>query len=142
MKAKELMIEDWVYIKTGAVKRKCRVNDVSRCGEIVYYGIDANEPYREEVSEEYSEPIPLTPEILEKNGFKNDGETFDYRWKEEGCSEDLNFYLRKMYNADGINDSFGTSACGVLPVIIKSVHELQHALRICGLNDLADNFRI
>ncbi|MBQ0088527.1 MAG: hypothetical protein KBT27_04250 [Prevotellaceae bacterium] len=32
--------------------------------------------------------------------------------------------------------------CAMISIQIKYVHELQHALRLCGLNDLADNFKI
>lgn len=86
-------------------------------------------------------PIQLTAEILEKNGFVYDG-----------CIIGEDGYNCKSYN---LNDS---QVWGYLTeegfdivfggdnqpndIIIKSVHELQHALRLCGLDELADNFKI
>jgi len=83
--------------------------------------------------------LPLTSEILEKNGFKDYGEIREYQFAEDG--EQYRFYLKKMYK-DGQFDCWGTNIGGVLPSLIKYVHELQHALRLCGLAELADNFKI
>ena len=65
----------------------------------------------------FFEPIPLTAEILEKN------ELPPYEW--------LKIYFQGEYG--NITD---------FSMRLKYVHELQHALRLCGLNDLADNFKI
>lgn len=84
------------------------------------------------------EPIPLTPEILEKNGWictKGDNKPrhdifyhtmLDYRHRLEVCPKG-GFYWQTN----------GSLICGIV-----YVHELQHALRLCRLNDLADNFKI
>lgn len=59
-------------------------------------------------------PIPLTAEIWEKNGHGQDMPRLSFAISETGwCGCDINY-----------------------------VHEYQHALRLCGLNDLADNFRV
>ena len=69
-------------------------------------------------------PIPLTPEILEKNGFK-----------------DAQFYSELLWN-----DAFQIiSDCSTLSIRCKNsdlslnipcdeVHELQHALKLCGID--------
>ena len=80
------------------------------------------------------QPIPLTPEILEKNGF-NFCNSSEYDNIREGwmiCDKcELSVidgkYYQYMYDCD---------------IPVKYVHELQHALRLMGLNDLADNLKI
>ena len=54
MKATELMVGNWVYLPDMATGKEYP----ARLDENFFY--DAK----------YAEPIPLTPEILEKNGFK------------------------------------------------------------------------
>lgn len=69
------------------------------------------------------EPIPLTEEMLKANGFDKEGLTYEFY-------DGYNFFL------DGKN--------GVCVHVgpIWFVHELQHSLRLCGLNDMADKFKI
>lgn len=74
---------------------------------------------------EYCEccPIPLTEEMLKANGFDKEGLTYEFY-------DGYNFFLE---GKKGVCVHVGPIWC---------VHELQHALRLCGLNDLADNFKI
>lgn len=95
---------------------------------------------------EHINGIPITPEILEKNGFRyehNYGSYYrsilgDYAkekeptvcigWNSKGemCEWDI---------ADGNRGaSYGKR--------VISVHELQHLLRLCGPNELAENFKV
>ena len=69
-------------------------------------------------------PIPLTAEILEKNGFKKE------------LSED-NIHYRFILIYDGIRFSllYARSVFQWLgPLDFKYVHELQHAIRLCGID--------
>ena len=61
------------------------------------------------------EPIPITPEILEKNGFyEHDG-----------------YYTSEFFNLHHrINNTY---AIGDTMMRVTYVHELQHALRLCGI---------
>lgn len=82
-------------------------------------------------------PIPLTAEILEKNGFKKGEDdatlitrTSEYYielWMMPLC---VGFYFQSYYDTNELR------------INIDYVHELQQALRLCGLNELADNFKI
>lgn len=89
-------------------------------------------------------PIPLTEEMLEVNGFKYDDKIEEFR-----LFKRIDEYNRWSIQAFIVNDGF------VFDVVfehlkcsnsvhrkITYVHELQHALRLCGLNELADNFSI
>lgn len=76
------------------------------------------------------EPIPLTEEILRLNGFeKSYTENKNAHYSRSGVGLTLNLAL------------YTTTIIGKL-VIIKHVHELQHALRLCHLHELADTFKI
>ena len=91
-----------------------------------------------ELSPENVQPIPLTPEILEKNGF----EKLDFSHFQIGGR-------RLVLDADGRWDGplswhwvvteMDTNAKGQPVVLdyyvatINYVHQLQHALRLCGI---------
>lgn len=78
---------------------------------------------REDVGFEGVEPIPLTLKILDKNGFR--AGIYGYIvMMEKGVS----FSLIKGYEGD-----FWWTCLGEPIVKIKFVHELQHALRLCGI---------
>ena len=128
MKAEELMIGDWVQVDyrdkavqvTGVLDKAIYANVVSP------------------LSEDEFKPIPLTPKILEKNGF----EKLDFSHFQIGDR-------RLVLDADGRWDGplswhwvvteMDTNAKGQPVVLdyyvatINYVHELQHALRLCGI---------
>lgn len=93
------------------------------------------------------EPIPLTAEILEKNGFRQDKKCpFVYETDDEDVIIDLydpdpNARLSKKEDYDkmvGVRLSpsppYGFRYWGrSLMIRANYVHELQHALRICGI---------
>ena len=70
-------------------------------------------------------PIPLTTEILERNGFVSDflGDMF---WE----SESTRFALQK--GLDGRN-RWWWEVCNSPFLPLNYVHELQHALKLCGI---------
>lgn len=144
--ANELMIGDWVYglypnkekypspFRISAVE----IYPTNKSPRIVTYGGYG-------FQEEYLAPILITPEILEKNGFKIEkNETYCKRYSfacnlgkvpqtvvafsfyGEGVSADTLFACwTKPKSCDGENS---IHICD-----LKSVHELQHALRLCGI---------
>ena len=67
-------------------------------------------------------PIPLTPEILEANGFELLRDTWYFN--QEGKPILIRFaddYIVIIINGDKV------------PMKLRYVHELQHALRLCGI---------
>lgn len=73
------------------------------------------------------QPIPLTPEILEKIGFK---------FEQQGS---LEVAILKMKNhhpitLEYIGWSDGRWSIREHRLVVKYVHELQHALRLCGID--------
>ena len=84
------------------------------------------------------EPIPLTPEILEKNGF-----VFDCDFWTIANPRYNNVRMVTYYSiGDDVADAFLGHWAFDENYAIDYVHELQHALRLCGLNELADNFKV
>jgi hypothetical protein len=81
------------------------------------------------------EPIPLTPEILEKNGFVK-GDTMDFE-DEIYCVELFNIHYdneeRRFWVCNFFESEYGTCEINHL-FQIKHVHQLQHALKLCGIN--------
>lgn len=82
-------------------------------------------------------PIPLTPEILELNGFVKYNEVSDtppYDQDEEG-----NMYYsykgkQKFWGWWQPNNVYFIPLNAMIDLEIKYVHELQHALRLCGID--------
>ena len=81
-------------------------------------------PYAEIWQEELDEvePIPLTAEILEKNGWKYNELPFIQGWEQFGL----------LLYAGG--ESYRINCGNNVAMKIDSVHELQHALRLCGID--------
>lgn len=107
MKANELMIGDWVNLSKGnwSENKKVELIDIEMVAEGVYL----------------AEPIPLTTEILEKNGFvleSYSGNVMSGKWwtREDFC-------IHKS-----MNDSVGRNNFKY-----EYVHQLQHALRLSGI---------
>lgn len=77
---------------------------------------------------EDAEPIPLTPEILEKNGFRKNGEYNEWNigeWNERpfiGISLDRQSMRVKHLGSDIFVENK-----------VVCVHQLQHALRLAGV---------
>ena len=113
MKATDLMIGDKVMVKVLSqipntyVLHTWTANDYSRDIQV--------------------KPIPLTPEILEKNGWWFDG--YDI-WQHK----EVSFCIEKC------NERF--QCYDINQIKLDSVNQLQQTLRLCGLNELADNFKI
>lgn len=126
------MIGDWVYSPT----RKP-------------YKLRKSDFVNDDAWFEDCRPIPLTAEILELNEFVKDGYTSlspDYRYESSGIAIYVNLrttcdksITMSIYNcAEVIKEA----TLGGRNIKTIYVHELQHALRLCGLNELADNFKV
>lgn len=129
MKATDLMIGDWVQNPLGwkaQVQSIRYVNTIKDEWEwLVKIGIN-NETFQGNLSLNEIQTIPLTPEILEKNGWEHfSGSPYSvYQLKAQGG------YYISLYSC--IKGHFEIQISG-LWFEIHSVHELQHALRLCGI---------
>ena len=143
MKATELMVGDWVCLKDDT---KCEfplkvdgvlTDDISLEGEGFLGGVDG-----------LIRPIPITPEILEKNGFYDRNTQWYY--KRFGSYVCFDIAISLIYReievskvcgagTDCEEEEYGSSIVFGNDIC---VHTLQHALRLCGLDELADNFKV
>lgn len=119
IKISELSIGDWVEWK---VYDKTYVIRITQITDTIMRGVHDGIEYG--VLLKQISPIPLTPEILEKNGFSHNGR----KW-----------YTPELFTLERWGDdwsiviacSCGEYVCEVCT--IKYVHQLQHALRLAGV---------
>ena len=83
---------------------------------------------------EYLDPIPLTPEILEKNGFSLDeyGEWYEC----EVSVKERNYWVNVAFRNDSVSVydlDILTGGRSSICIHKNYVHELQHALRLCQI---------
>lgn len=132
MEVTELIIGDWVTGKKWREKpfQIIRINDNGK----FIYGKTTDSIVGPFLVEEL-EPIPLTLEILKINGFEQNVDNED-RYSFEDTTIIFKHDTEYMFSAS-VNGSNG-----MLYLCANYVHELQHALKICGLNDLVDNFKV
>lgn len=119
LRATDLMIGDWVKLSKGnwSKNRQVGLTDIEMIAESVYL----------------AEPIPLTPEILEKNGFVKVIDRYikdTEEWKL--CCDKIRITINPF-------TGYALAYKGAwLPVLnnlyFKNVHELQRALKLCGIN--------
>lgn len=140
MEISDLTIGDWVYDDYGKPYKIKSIGLLGNTDEL-FVMLDYNDLYQLN----YIEPIPLTAEILEKNGFVNChtiGEKFELRfYLDKNKYQVISYYLSTIELSIKTDYSYSLSPTIYL-LRIKYVHELQHALRLCGLNVLANNFNI
>ena len=126
MKVTELMIDDWVLSNDLNIPIKVRGIMNQYSGSVCFYYNT-----REYIVDDFKlDPIPLTEEILEKNGFgfiDTSNNEYSSVWTgwwildglELGCCDNSKFPV--FFNIADTN------------VKINYVHELQHALKLCGI---------
>ena len=143
MKATDLMIGDKVMVKVLSqipntyVLHTWTANDYSRDIQV--------------------KPIPLTPEILEKNGwyFGLTSDEEDAEYCLDGCHYNRHWTYDEgtgsislifPNDADGgeliIDDQSFNRHLNLVFCDTLHVHDLQRGLRLCGLNEIADNFKV
>lgn len=127
MKCNELMVGDWVLIDNTPHKIQAIDSidaQIQADDELYYVGEDRHH------SEDKIESILLTYEILKKNGWKDAEFWCEYQEGNnsiQACLPDM----RGIINEVEIKEF----QC-------KYVHQYQHLLRLCGLDELADNFKV
>ena len=133
MKLNELMIGDWLKHYNGTPMQVTKITtEHFACAE--NGGVNCWE-YNNKF-----EPIPITPEILEKNGFNDT--SFAANLKHKYFIDTIEYQLGYYTKTNSFNvykrgiDPFYTKDvfCRGFQNIVKYVHELQHALRLCGID--------
>lgn len=145
MKAEELMIGDWVCLADGNLpleERYFKIEYLAISAGVSWVNQGTNAPiglgdgescipvFRDEIY-----PIPITTEILEKNGFENQG--FRYHDEYNGINDRVVLKNKREYiNSDNewrvlieSEDYHSIAHCE-----LTYVHELQHILRLCKID--------
>lgn len=159
MNIKELMCGDWVCITSLSDENKKKYGRIS-----AIFNDNRDEPYAV-VTDEQSETILCKEELLEPikldvprlfyNGFRSfpcpKGEMFfketDKEISHTGCVY-IKGYIIRMFNGMDIcwnSDVWGDGTDRVLvhtSKVPQYVHELQHALQLCGLTELNEKFEV
>ena len=146
LRCRDLMVGDWCCDKHGFPMQVTNVGD-----DYAYATFEGNEgdPWEFNDKDDQPQPIEITRKLLEANGWK--AESFmaspwngfvltHYFVYDEGDIH-LEFKcdtLTIWFNYDKGND--GVFADISIP--IKYAHQLQQVLRLVGLNELANNFKI
>lgn len=116
MDTKQLMIGDFVeYRNVNELTQICKVCSVSNLdGDIIYCEFDDG---IYDAHQSTIHPIQITEEILKENNIEWEFyDCYHFEFKNRGVVVTLSGY--------------------------PYVHELQHVLRLVGLDDMADNFKI
>ena len=136
MKAEDLMVGDWVRNDLGEAQR---VVELREKGAMLSY----NDIYQYDDIQ----PIPLTKEILEKNGFKKTSPDKYYPepryiWGidsgRNGTVVTITIYEKPVHGVKVLTkiDTDCSHDCGINSIHncdIEYVNQLQHALKLCGI---------
>lgn len=147
----QLMIGDWV--QGFSENTFAEILEISHCGRVT---ISTQDGQTITLNSKDIQPIPLTKEILDKNGFY-----WGYSGKEEEFMSDGN---RIRFGKHWVFDKGEGSISIILPsedsseIIIDDgcnnrniffsfndriyIHELQQALRLAGLVEIANSFKL
>lgn len=145
MKPTDLMIGDWAKIKGHLDYDK--VQEIAKDENMQWYISFACSATLFRAYE--FEPIPLTPEILEKNGWNLDPVLQCYTstplWLYGEGSINLLLQFPTKQSAGSLKIIDNQKIRNLSDFTWKDrlyIHELQHALRLCGFNKLADDFKV
>lgn len=139
MKSSDLMLGDWVKAKTvdyvdGVIKY---VVENKRATTAMIHQLYNQETgvLKDSLYSIQVEPIELTFAILQKNGFETDGEAI---WA-SFCPEDKDYAL-EISEPNYYDEKYGergfwwtVNACEYSIIKLSYIHELQHALKLCGI---------
>ena len=141
MKCKELQIGDWIQDKNGNPMQIIGVGD-----DYAYATFEGNEGDPWEFNDKDDKPcaIEITDDILKQNKWEVQGYALlpseHYFVKDDGGN-----HLLWSYGTLSIWLACGEANDGVFSDVVlpcKYVHQLQQALRLAGLSEIADNFNV
>ena len=145
MEAKNLMVNDWVYridFKNPVPSKIIGIEVVNY--DKMEYVVDVlnKNGYNVQLYLNEIKPIPITPEILEKNGFEKvldeDG-TECYRYYNSAADGYIKISLYNGGDGDWSIEIINYEKFDDNEIVYNNnfiflkVHQLQHALRLCGI---------
>lgn len=139
MKVSDLQLGDWVDCFGGSVK-VTTIKTAYNNGEDFIVIMSPLKSIEYSFKSEYIKPIPLTTDILTNNGFTQDTIGSGLILHIDN-SENLYVLVNYRHNGECRNVEISNKMYNI-SCPIKYVHELQHALRLCGLSELAENLKV
>lgn len=139
MNSKELMIGDWVLINNVPHKVQAIDNidaEIQADDDLYYAGEDRYH------SEDKIEGIPITEDFFRENDWEYRCRTYI----QKSFIKDVDKFRLEIVNNklyvwfDYSPDDWGFVENVKAP--IKYIHDIQHILRLYGLNEFADNFKV
>ena len=135
------MVGDWITNRNGFPMQITNVGE-----DYAYATWEDNEGDPWEFDDKDDQPcaIEITEDILKQNKWEVRGYTLSpsehYYVKDEGENHLIwnNRILSILLDYKKYDDRIFSDI--IIP--IKYVHQLQHVLRLCGLDELADNFKV
>ena len=131
MKANELMIGDLVEVISNDHLKYVQIAEIYQSSILT----KESEFESEEVSIDNIKPIPLTSAIIEKNGSVH-YEEYEEDFHDEYCVKHTRMRYKRYSNCIK-QDLGGYGVCldkdRIVSGLFHYVHELQHALKLCGI---------
>lgn len=126
MRPNEVMIGDWLWFTDPDTQETAPVQIEK--DDIGYDGVGFWKLFT---------PIPITAEILTANGFEK-------KENHSGCHYANYIEHSPVYAEQTIGDQWEIDIYqnGKIEMCVRYVHELQHILRLQGLTDFADQFKV
>lgn len=140
-KCRDLMIGDWITNRNGFPMQITNVGE-----DYAYATFEDNEgnPWEFDDKDEQPQPIEITEDILKQNNWEVQGYTLlpneHYYIKDEGEN-----YLLWSNRTLSTRFTYGENNDGVFSVVTlpcKYVHQLQQILRLAGMTNMANNFKV
>lgn len=125
MKTNELMVGDWVMYNPNVFIE----DEYEPTKECYPTKIENGEDIDLSVEDCYT-PIPLTPEILEKNF---ESKCKRWYWGDEFSDINIDEFTDGLWEVTVWDVEIGMLDC---KIYISYVHELQHVLKLCGIDRL------
>lgn len=142
MKASELMVGDYITFSDVQNDSNCPKLKVIAINEEDVYVLNDGDPVADLYDIKELSGIPITPEILENNGFakeKEDELGITYYFLARPFITQITLYKEPIGGVSILFKVWGrvpSSEGGVNDIhlcSVKYVHEMQHALRLCGI---------
>lgn len=127
MQAEQLMIGDWVL---DPFDEPTRISAIHNFDDVeINKDLDSNQYFAAAVID--LNPVPITGGILERNGFSQK----PYGWRID-CDGIIDYRIKVVKITGGrIRMEIGENNTNdfFISFVAEFVHELQHALRLCGI---------
>ena len=143
MKCRDLMVGDWITDNHGF---QWQITVVGNDYDYATFEGNEGDPWEFEDKDDQPQPIEITAELLKANGWKVVVNKFCDEIYYERCFKDENGnHLEWMRGTLTILLDYEKDDDRVfsdIAVPVKYVHQLQQVLRLAGMTDIANNFKI